>query len=130
VVRSLEAPRRLVTVEEVAEFEQELVDQYLLAMVGAGITDGQVARERSVVFAFIGFLQRPVWTAAPADADRFLADQRRKGGLAHSTVRQKAQVLADFFEFVDRRCCSAADRRVQPSVRQLDGQGSSAALGR
>lgn len=100
MVRSLEAPRRLVTVEEVAEFEQELVDQYLLAMVGAGITDGQVARERSVVFAFIGFLQRPVWTAAPADADRFLADQRRKGGLAHSTVRQKAQVLADFFEFL------------------------------
>lgn len=99
-VRSLEAPRRLVTVEELEEFEQELVDQYALAMVGAGITDGQVASERSVLFGFIGFLKRPVWTAVPADADRFLATQRRVGHLAHSTVRKKAHVIADFFEFL------------------------------
>ena len=32
MVRSLETPRRLSTVEEVTDFEQELVDQYLLAL--------------------------------------------------------------------------------------------------
>ena len=102
-VRSLDAPRRLASVEEVEEFEQELADQYLLAMVGAGITDRQVASERSVLFSFIGFLKRPVWTAAPADADRFLASQRRDGHLLHSTVRRKARVIADFFEFLIAR---------------------------
>lgn len=51
VVRSLEAPRQLATVEELHDFEQELVDQYGLAMVGAGITDGQVASVRSPVLA-------------------------------------------------------------------------------
>jgi hypothetical protein len=39
VVRNVGSPRRLITVEEVQDFEQELVDQYALAMVGAGIGD-------------------------------------------------------------------------------------------
>jgi site-specific recombinase XerD len=103
VVRSLDAPRRLTTVEELQDFEQELVDQYALAMVGAGITDGQVASERSVLFSFIAFLGRPVWTAAPADADRFLSQQRKDRQLAHSTVRTKAQTIAQFFEFLMAR---------------------------
>ena len=100
VVRSLDAPRRLATVEDQQEFEQELVDQYALAMAGAGITDGQVGTERSTVFAFVAFLSRPVWTATPADADRFLARERKERHLSHATVRCKAQTLAQFFEFL------------------------------
>lgn len=103
VVRSLDAPRRLTTVEELQDFEQELVDQYALAMVGAGITDGQVASERSVLFSFIAFLGRPVWTAAPADADRYLTQQRKDRQLTHSTVRTKAQTISGFFEFLVAR---------------------------
>jgi site-specific recombinase XerD len=103
VVRSLAAPRRLTTVEELRDFEQELVDQYALAMVGAGITDGQVASERSTLFSFVGFLGRPVWTATPADADRYLAQQRKGGQWAHATVRTKAQTIAQFFEFLIAR---------------------------
>ena len=104
VVRSIDAPRRLTCVEDQHEFEQELVDQYLLAMVSAGITDGQVASERRVVFEFVSFLGRPVWTATPADADRFLSRQRRERGMVHSTVRGKALTLAHFFDFLIDRC--------------------------
>ena len=43
VVRSLDAPRRLATAQELEDYEQELVDQYLLAAVGAGIGDAAVA---------------------------------------------------------------------------------------
>jgi integrase len=103
VVRSLDSPRRLQTVEELQEFEQELVDQYALAMVGAGVTDGQVASERAVVFGFIAFLARPVWTATAADADRYLAQQRKERNLAHGTVRVKARTIAGFFEFLIAR---------------------------
>lgn len=100
VVRSLDSPRRLATLEDSQDFEQELIDQYALAMVGAGITDGQVASERSTLFSFIGFLARPVWTATPADADRYLSHERKGRHLAHSTVRSKAQTIAGFFEFL------------------------------
>ncbi len=39
VVRSLGSPRRLDTVQETQDFEQEIVDQYLLASLGAGVDD-------------------------------------------------------------------------------------------
>lgn len=99
VVRSLDAPRRLGSAQEVADFEQELVDQFLLAGLGAGVTDGVVAAERSVVFEFSRFLMRPLWTAGPEDADRFLVAQRRSG-LARSTVQRKAWTLSGFYEFL------------------------------
>src|SRR5262245_166779 len=99
VVRSLDSPRRLASVEEEADYEQDLVDQFLLAGVGAGICDSTISNDRSSLFAFIRFLGRPVWTAKPADADRFLAAQRRDG-LAYLTVQKKAWSVAAFFEFL------------------------------
>jgi integrase len=86
VVRSIDAPRALATVQEAGDFEQEMVDQYLLAGVGAGLADSTVARDRVAVFDFIRFLGRPIWTAGPHDADRYLAHLRRDRKLAASTV--------------------------------------------
>jgi hypothetical protein len=100
VVRSIDAPRALVTVQEAEDFEQELVDQYLLAGVGAGLADSTVARDRIMVFDFIRFLGRPVWTAGPHDADRYLAHLRRDRNLAANTVSKQAGMLARFFDFV------------------------------
>lgn len=98
-VRSLGTTRRLRTAEELEDFEQELVDQFALAQVGAGVTDGVVGSYRSVVFEFIQFLGRPVWTTRPEDVDRFLADQRKRGRAA-STVYNKVGTLAAFFDFL------------------------------
>ncbi|WP_204015267.1 tyrosine-type recombinase/integrase [Virgisporangium aurantiacum] len=112
VVRSLDGPRRLGTQAEVEEFEQELVDQYLLAALGAGSADTTVASDRSVLFEFVRFLGRPVWTAQPSDADRFLAVARRSG-LARLTVQHKAWALAHFFDFLIVR--------YQGDIRRLTG---------
>lgn len=73
LVRSIDSPRRLGTAQEIEDYEQELVDRFLLASVGAGCRDSTIAGDRSVLFEFIRFLGRPVWTARPADADRYLA---------------------------------------------------------
>jgi len=100
VVRSLDAPRRLATTQEMEDYEQELVDQYLLAAVGAGLGDSTVGGDRSVLFEFIAFLGRPVWTARPHDADRFLARQRKDLGRSRLTVQRKAWSLAHFFDFL------------------------------
>ncbi|MBE1579496.1 MULTISPECIES: tyrosine-type recombinase/integrase [Pseudonocardiaceae] len=101
-VRSLGAARRLRTAAEFEDFEQELVDQFALAQVGAGVTDGVVGSYRSVVFEFVRFTGRPVWTTRAEDVDRFLADQRRRGRAA-STVYSKAGTLTAFFEFLVAR---------------------------
>ena len=100
VVRSLDRPRRLLEPGELEDLEQELVDQYLLAAVGAGACDATVVEDRAAIFEFIRFLGRPVWTAQPADADRFLAHQRRELRRARLTVQHKAWSLARFFDFL------------------------------
>ena len=89
VVTSRQTPRRLATLQEAEDFEQELVDQHALASLGAGVTDRQVAAERSHIFEFLRFLDRPLWMAGPQDADRFLLHQRRDRGLAKLTVVTK-----------------------------------------
>lgn len=103
VVRSIGAPRRLETAQEYEDLEQELVDQFLLAGVGAGLSDDSTADDRRVIFEFVRFLGRPVWTTTPKDADRFLADQRKVKRLAHSRVQGKAWTLAQFFDFLIAR---------------------------
>ncbi|HEV2374072.1 MAG TPA: tyrosine-type recombinase/integrase [Streptosporangiaceae bacterium] len=100
VVRSLGAPQRVETTQEREDFEQELVDQYLLAAVGAGVGDATVNENRSVIFEFARFLGRPVWTAQPQDADVFLARQRTVLGRARLTVQHKAWALARFYDFL------------------------------
>lgn len=100
VVRSIGTARSLRSVEELEDFEQELVDQYCLASLGAGLTDGHVAEDRTVLFELIGFLSVPVWAMTPEDADRWLHWLRRHRKLARSTVQGKAWAVAQFFEFL------------------------------
>ena len=99
VVRSLGAPKRLQSSQDVGDFEQELVDQFLLASIASGYSDAKVGDDRAVLFEFSRFLGRPLWTAEPADADRFLVLQRRTG-LARSTVVGKVGTLAQFYDFL------------------------------
>lgn len=102
VVRSVDSDRSVSAGADLEVFEQELIDQYALAGVGAGFTDHHVAVSRRAVFEFVRFLGRPLWTAGPQDADRFLSGLRRSG-LAASTVQSKAWALARFYEFVIAR---------------------------
>lgn len=100
VVRTLGLPSRLNDAASVEEFEQELVDQYLLAAIGAGSVDSTIVQDRATIFEFSRFLGRPIWTAQPEDADRFLAHQRRVLGRARLTVSHKAGSLGRFYEFL------------------------------
>jgi integrase len=100
VVRSLGGPRRLVPGQDADDFGQELVDQFALAVAASGAADRYVATERSVIFGFIRFLGRPVWTASSGDADRFLVYLRKDLGQARATIEGKAATLARFFDFL------------------------------
>lgn len=102
VVRNIGAGSVLSSEDDVAVFHQELIDQFALAMAASGLTDGYVADNRRVVFEFVDFLGRELWTATCDDADRFLSDQRRVGRAA-STRARKATMLAGFYSFVIAR---------------------------
>ena len=54
-VRSIDSPRALRTAEDVEDFEQEIVDQYALAMAAAGLSDGHVGNTRAMVIEFARF---------------------------------------------------------------------------
>jgi site-specific recombinase XerD len=103
VVRALGSARRLRSPQELEDFEQELVDQYLLAAVGAGVGDESIRQERMVIFEFRRSLGRPLWTAGPENADRFLQSQRKDLGLMRSTVYKKSLALAQLFDFLIAR---------------------------
>jgi integrase/recombinase XerC len=102
VVRAARPAERLLTSEDVEDYEQELVDQFLMALAAAGISDGHAGQNRSVAIAFIRFLGRPIWTATVDDADRFMV-HLRKSGQARTTVAAKATELAHFFDFLITR---------------------------
>ncbi|MFJ1936727.1 tyrosine-type recombinase/integrase [Kitasatospora sp. NPDC088160] len=103
VVRSLNTPRQLRTAQELEDFEQELVDQYLLASAGAGVSDGTVAGDRRVIFEFLRYAGIPAWAVGPEDGDRFLTYQRKDCGWAPSTVQGKAWAIASFYDFLIAR---------------------------
>ena len=102
VVRNVGAPRGLRSEQDVDDFEQEIVDQYALAMAAAGLSDGHIAAARAVVVEFARSLPGRVWTATVNDTDRFLTELRRRGQ-ARSTVAGKAGGIARFYDFLISR---------------------------
>jgi hypothetical protein len=103
VVRSLGMPRRLRNPAEFDDFEQELVDQWVLALAGAGLSDSHVAGERAAVVEFVRFVGRPLWTVRPDDADRWLRTLRVTESQARTTIKDKAQGVARFYSFLIAR---------------------------
>ncbi|SRR6266498_869875 len=102
VVRSMGSAKRFQSpsAQELEDFEQELVDQYCLAGVGAGLTDQYLAAEREAVFRFVRYLGRHLWTATPDDGDRYLAWAQREAGWAKSTIELNAGAVSRFYSFV------------------------------
>ncbi len=99
VVRNVGAPRSLRSAQDLEDFEQEIVDQYALAMAAAGLTDGHISASRSTVVEFARALSGPLWSASTDDADRYLTDLRRQGR-ARGTVKGKADGVARFYDFL------------------------------
>lgn len=101
-VRSIGTARGWQTEADAADFEQEIIDQFALAMAAAGLSDGYISQCRSAVFEFRHHFGLPLWQAKPADADAYLAGLRR-AGLAASTRANRAGAIAQFYDFTIAR---------------------------
>jgi integrase/recombinase XerC len=102
VVRNIGSSQLLGTADDSAAFETEILDQYALAMVSAGLSDSYVRGSRTVIVQFVESLSGPLWSASCEHADRFLAAERRLGH-ATSTRASKASTLAQFYDFMIAR---------------------------
>lgn len=107
----------LASVQDVEDFEQELVDQYALAMVAAGLSDGHIRNSRAIVIEFARSMTGPLWEATCQDADRYLAEQRRLGRSV-STRAGKAGALSVFYDFVIDRYEGTIRRATGVQVEQ------------
>jgi len=112
VVRSIGTARGWRSEEDAADFEQEIIDQYALAMAAAGLSHAYISHSRTAIFELRSHVNIPLWQVKPADADAFLAGLRR-AGLAASTRAGKAGVIAQFFDF--------AISRYQADINALTG---------
>lgn len=83
--------------------EQELVDRFLLAGAAAGFSDGSLGDDRSVLFALKGFTACRLWAVQAVDVDRFLVYLRSERGCARSTVYDRANTIARFYDFLLQR---------------------------
>ncbi|MFJ5307941.1 tyrosine-type recombinase/integrase [Streptomyces sp. NPDC088350] len=101
VVRDMRPELRLSTPEEVADFEQDLLSEFVLARASAGTGDGTISGDVYVIVEVRSWFGRPLWEMEPRDLDRFFGEHQK--GLENATKVRKAQSLSVYFEFLELR---------------------------
>jgi site-specific recombinase XerD len=101
VVKALRSGPLLETAEQIADFEQDLLSEYVLARASAGVADRTIAGEVEVVTELRRWFGRPLWQMQPQDLDRFLGRDQR--AMATGTRVRKAQAIAVYFAFLELR---------------------------
>ncbi|MDR6980071.1 site-specific recombinase XerD [Streptomyces sp. 3330] len=81
-------------------FEAELVDRFVLAGLGAGMSDRSLAADRAALAGFRSFTGCPLWAVQAVDVDGWLVYLRRERGLARSTVFDLVGRIARFYDFL------------------------------
>ncbi|MEW1734341.1 tyrosine-type recombinase/integrase [Nocardia beijingensis] len=99
VVRSLREPRGPVTDEELADFEVDVLSEFVLARASAGLTDGSIRAENLHLELVRNWFGRPLWGMEPRDADRYLGTMLRK--VSSSTRAARARALVTYFDFLE-----------------------------
>jgi site-specific recombinase XerD len=89
------------TPESLEEFETDLLAGFVLARASAGLADITVRHDVMVLEQIRQWLQRPLWTMRPADADRYFGAELRAA--APNTRATKAKSLSIYFQYLELR---------------------------
>jgi hypothetical protein len=99
------------------DFEQEIVDQYALAMAAAGLSDGHIRRIRAIVIEFAWTLTVPLWAATlPPEVIRTLPF-----GTALVLLRSAPPIVTDLRPWTarrDARVVAASRTEVEAALRR------------
>ncbi|MFD5558809.1 hypothetical protein ACFWIA_33890 [Streptomyces sp. NPDC127068] len=87
--------------QDIADFEQDLLSEFVLARAAAGIADETISDDVKALMQLRGWCGRPLWELVPTDLNRFFGEEQRR--LATLMKVRKAQTLATYFEFLEVR---------------------------
>ncbi|MDQ3474886.1 MAG: site-specific integrase, partial [Actinomycetota bacterium] len=101
VVRDLREQRTPATVDELADFETDVLAGFVLARASAGLADGTIRGDVGHLDQARGWFGRPLWEMEPSDADRYFGTVLRAS--AKGTRLARAQALTTYFQFLELR---------------------------
>jgi site-specific recombinase XerD len=97
VVRDLRERRAPASLEELVDFETDVLAGFVLARASAGLADGTIRSDVGHLEQTRTWFGRPLWEMEPADADAYFGQVPRAS--AKGTRLARAQALTTFFAF-------------------------------
>lgn len=101
VVRDLRAARPAASVEELEQFETDVLAGFVLARASAGLADSTIRGDVGHLEQVRTWFGRPLWDMEPADADAYFGRVLR--GAAKGTRLARAQAVKTYFLFLELR---------------------------
>jgi site-specific recombinase XerD len=101
VVRDLREVSAVLTPEDRAAFETDVLAGFVLARAAAGISDTTIYNDLIDLQQIRDWFGRPLWEMAASDADAYFGRVTRH--LAPGTRRGKADALGIFFQYLELR---------------------------
>lgn len=101
VVRDLRQARPVLTAEQVADFETDVLAGFVLARASAGLADATIRADVGHLEQLRAWFGRPLWEMEPADADVYFGRVLRD--TAKSTRLMRALTLKTYFRFLELR---------------------------
>lgn len=101
VVQPLRERRAPATEEELADFELDVLSEFVLARHAAGFVDATIRTDTTHLEQIRGWFGRPLWEMEPRDGDHYFGGVLRDA--ASSTRAGRAQALVTYFAFLEVR---------------------------
>jgi integrase len=101
VVRDLREHRVPASVEELADFETDVLAGFVLARASAGLVDSTIRNDTNHLELIRDWFGRPLWEIQPADADVYFGKVLRDA--KSSTRTGRAAALTVYFQFLELR---------------------------
>ena len=101
MVRDLRDHRALVSQEDLADFETDVLAGFVLARASAGLADSTIRNDTGHLELIRDWFGRPLWEMQPADADAYFGQVLRDA--RPSTRTGRAAALTVYFQFLELR---------------------------
>lgn len=101
VVRDLRDHRMPATVDELVDFETDVLAGFALARASAGLVDSTIRNDTNHLELIRDWFGRPLWEMQPADADACFGKVIRDA--RPSTRVGRAAALGVYFDFLELR---------------------------
>lgn len=100
-MRDLREQRAPLSDDELAEFETDVLSEFVLARASAGLADSTIRNDTNHLELMREWFGRPLWEMQPTDADAYFGKELRT--VKPSTRTGRAGALTLYFEFLKLR---------------------------